>query len=45
MDSGLKGNYYYKSCFNDTNKIVDSMDTAIHKITKYDNNCFVIEFK
>lgn len=42
---GLKGNYYYKSCFNDTNKIVDSMDTAMHKITKYDNNCFVIEFK
>lgn len=42
---GFKGKYVLTKCYKDENKIIKVLDTHMHKITQYDNNCFTIEFK
>lgn len=42
---GFKGKYSKDICSNKNNKIIQTVDTSMHKITKYDNNCFIVEFK
>lgn len=42
---GLKGNYCMDICFKKENKIIKIIDTHMHKITQYDNNCFIVEYK
>ncbi len=42
---GFSGSYVLEPCFNANNKIISEQDTLLHKIVKYDNNCFVVNFK
>ena len=44
VNLGLKGEYVLSPCNNSENKIIQTLDTSMHKITKYDNNCFIVEF-
>lgn len=44
VNLGLKGEYVLGPCNDIENKIIQTLDTSMHKITKYDNNCFIVEF-
>ena len=44
VNLGLKGEYVLGPCNDSENKIIQTLDTSMHKITKYDNNCFIVEF-
>ena len=44
VNLGLKGEYVLSPCNNSENKIIQTLETSMHKITKYDNNCFIVEF-